>query len=93
MKERGFGNIVIRIGLVFYQHKKLNHGHHGYFDLLRRRKKKMESDYRGQCYKTFYGRKLRLFLIGGVLVPGKPFQPSLMFADKAGAYLTEAPFR
>jgi len=22
-------------------------------------------------------------------VPGKPFQPSLMYADKAGAYLTK----
>ncbi len=26
-------------------------------------------------------------------VPGKPFQPSLMFAGKAGAYPSEAPFR
>jgi len=28
-----------------------------------------------------------------VCVPGKPFQSSLMFAGKAGAYLSEAPFR
>jgi len=28
-----------------------------------------------------------------VFVPGKPFQPSLMFAGKAGAYQTKAPFR
>ncbi len=28
-----------------------------------------------------------------VFVPGKPFQPSLMFADKARAYPSEAPFR
>jgi hypothetical protein len=27
------------------------------------------------------------------LDPGKLFQPSLMFAGKAGAYLSEAPFR
>jgi hypothetical protein len=27
-----------------------------------------------------------------VFVPGKPFQPSLMFAGKAGAYPSEAPF-
>ncbi len=26
-------------------------------------------------------------------VPGKLFKPSLMFAGKAGAYLSEAPFR
>ncbi len=28
-----------------------------------------------------------------VFVPGKPFQPSLMFAGKAKAYLNEAHFR
>jgi hypothetical protein len=28
-----------------------------------------------------------------VFVPDKPLQPSLMFAGKAGAYLSEAPFR
>jgi len=28
-----------------------------------------------------------------MFVPGKPFQPSLMFASKAGAYPNEAPFR
>jgi hypothetical protein len=28
-----------------------------------------------------------------VFVPGKPLQTSLMFAGKAGAYLTEALFR
>jgi hypothetical protein len=27
-----------------------------------------------------------------MFVPGKPFQPSLMFASKAGAYMNEAPF-
>ena len=27
-----------------------------------------------------------------MFVPGKPFQPSLMFAGKAGAYPIEAPF-
>jgi len=27
-----------------------------------------------------------------VFVPGKPVQPSLMFAGKAEAYLSEAPF-
>ncbi len=26
-------------------------------------------------------------------MPGKPFQPSLIFAGNAGAYLSEAPFR
>jgi hypothetical protein len=28
-----------------------------------------------------------------VFVSGKPFQPSLMFQGKAGAYPSEAPFR
>ncbi len=28
-----------------------------------------------------------------VFVPGKPFQKSLMFVSKAGAYPSEAPFR
>jgi hypothetical protein len=28
-----------------------------------------------------------------MFVPGKPFQPSLMFACKAGAYSSEATFR
>ncbi len=36
----------------------------------------------GQCYKTFYGRKLRLFIISKSVVPGKPFQPSLIFVGK-----------
>jgi hypothetical protein len=34
-----------------------------------------------------YAKKAREF------VPVKPFQPSLMFSGKAGAYLSEAPFR
>ncbi len=40
---------------------------------------------RGQCYKTFlsliYDFRNKL-----VFVPGKPFQPSLMFVGKARAY-------
>ncbi len=28
-----------------------------------------------------------------MFVPGKTFQPILMFVSKAGAYLSEAPFR
>jgi len=28
-----------------------------------------------------------------VFVPGKPFQPSIMFAGKTGAYPSEAHFR
>ncbi len=28
-----------------------------------------------------------------MFVPGKPFQPSIMFAIKAGAYMNESPFR
>ncbi len=45
----------------------------------------------GKCCKTFYGCKLRLFY--NKLVTGKRFQPSLMFAGKAGAYPSEAPLR
>jgi hypothetical protein len=32
---------------------------------------------RGQCYKTFFIRNLRIFPISLVFVPGKLFQPSL----------------
>ncbi len=36
--------------------------------------------------KTFYGRNLQLFLIRKVIVSGIPFQPSLMFVARPGAY-------
>jgi hypothetical protein len=35
----------------------------------------------GQSYKTFYDRNLRILIIS--FVPGKPFQPSLMFVGEA----------
>ncbi len=35
-----------------------------------------------QCYKTFYGRKFRFFIMSS---SNKSFQPSLMFAGKAGS--------
>ncbi len=44
-------------------------------------------------YKTLNGRNLQIFVIARVFVPGKRFQPSLMFAGKAGAYPSEANFR
>ena len=45
---------------------------------------------RGQCYKTFYGCKLPIFV---VFAPGKSFQPSLMFAGKAILkHLSGSPF-
>ena len=34
-----------RIGLVFYQHKRLTLSRHGYWDLKKRRDQKMENDY------------------------------------------------
>jgi hypothetical protein len=40
---------------------------------------------RSQCYKTFYGRKLRIFIKARGIPPGEPFQPSSVFAGKAGA--------
>ncbi len=46
---------------------------------------------RGQCYRTFYDRKLQIFLISQSVCP-KLFEPSLMFVGKAGAYQNEAPF-
>ncbi len=39
---------------------------------------------RAQCYKTFSFRNLLIFEI--MFVPGKVFQPSLMFVSEAGAY-------
>jgi hypothetical protein len=44
----------------------------------------------GLYYKTFYGRNFRNKL---VFAPGKPFQPSLMFAGKVGACPSEEPSR
>ncbi len=41
----------------------------------------------GQCYKTFYGRNLRIFIISQSVCP------SLVFAGKAGAHMSEATFR
>ncbi len=46
----------------------------------------------GLHYKTFYGRNLQIFIISYNVVPSKPFQPSLVFAGKAGAYPSEARF-
>jgi hypothetical protein len=43
---------------------------------------RIAGEIRGQCYKAFYSHKLRLFIMR-VFVPGKPFQPSIMFAGKA----------
>ncbi len=43
--------------------------------------------FRGQCYKTFYGRKLRIFMINIAFAPDKTFQPSLMFAGKAPGHV------
>jgi hypothetical protein len=54
---------------------------------------KLYKENRDQCYKTFCGRKLRLFIIARAFVPGKAFQPSVMFAGMARAYPSEAHFR
>jgi len=45
---------------------------------------------REQCYKTLFVRNLGNFVISTSVCP---FQPSLMFASKPGAYLSEASFR
>jgi hypothetical protein len=58
------------------------------------RKKIFECSAWVQCYKPFYVCKLRMFVKAGVFVPGKPFQPSLMFVDKASSLpKSEASFR
>ncbi len=40
---------------------------------------------------NFFVSHLQIFVISWVFVPGKPFQPSLMFASKVGAYPSETP--
>ncbi len=51
------------------------------------------ADIGGQCFKTFYGRKLRIFVINQCLSLASPSSPSLMFESKAGAYPSESPLR
>jgi hypothetical protein len=41
----------------------------------------------GQCYKTFYGRKLHIFVINKAFAPGKTFQSSLTFVGKAPGHV------
>jgi hypothetical protein len=55
----------------------------------------IEDDTLVQCYKTFYGRNLRIFILSPifVLVLGNNFQPSLMFSRKDKAFLMGVPFR
>jgi len=43
--------------------------------------------------KLFTAACYAFSLYAGVFVPDKPLQPCLMFAGKAGAYPSEAPFR
>jgi hypothetical protein len=45
-------------------------------------------------FTTFYFIcNLRMGNKASVFVPGRPFQPSLMFENKTGAYPIEAPFK
>jgi hypothetical protein len=53
------------------------------FSLLVTKKKSLITLTPGQCYKTFYSRKLGLFILSRAFVPGQPFQPSLMFVGKS----------
>jgi hypothetical protein len=46
-----------------------------------------------QCYKAFYARNFQMFVVGLSVFSGWPFQPSLMFVSKTGAYMSEASFR
>jgi hypothetical protein len=47
----------------------------------------------GPVLKNFLRPKFTDFSNKLVFVPGKPFQPCLMFVGKAGAYPSETPFR
>jgi hypothetical protein len=76
-----FGSICLR-----QDQKRISGSQRFLLRLLRRLQFHRDSGGWGQCYKTFYGCKLRLF-------KNKLFQPSLMFAGKAGAYPSESPFR
>ena len=40
-------------------------------------------DYWDLYYKTFYGHDLRIFVLSMCVLPGKPFQPSLLFMGEA----------
>jgi hypothetical protein len=43
-----------------------------------------------ECYETF---SLQRLTFGGVFFPNNPHQAILLFAYKAGAYLSDAPFQ
>jgi hypothetical protein len=52
----------------------------------------MQTVARGQSYKTFYGRYLRIFLINLSVCTWQAFTAWSMFVGKVGAYPSEAPF-
>jgi hypothetical protein len=45
-----------------------------------------------QCYKTFYIRNLRIFIISWSVYTGKFVQPSIIFVSKTRAYPRRVPF-
>jgi hypothetical protein len=45
--------------------------------------KGLSATFRAKCYKTFYVRNLRMFVLARLFVPGSTFQPSLIFVHKA----------
>ncbi len=47
----------------------------------------------GSMLQNFFCPQFKNFRNKLVFVPGKPFQPGLMIAGKAGAYPSEAAFR
>ncbi len=51
-----------------------------------------EAEVRGTVFTLLFLRNLRIAPKARALVPGKPFQPSLMFVSKAGASPNEASF-
>jgi hypothetical protein len=48
---------------------------------------------RAQFYKSFSDSNLIMSIVSKSFIPGKPFNPILMFSSEAGAYSSEAPFR
>ncbi len=59
----------------------------------RRKQSVLNLSPQAQCYKTFYGRILRMFIISQSVCPRQVFQPSLMFESEARASFRHSTLR